>query len=397
VRPGSRTHSLKGGASHLLAVGTQTYGTPRPRPTRYVALMARSADKYRRGVARGLTRTYETAAESERTVDVADLRLVVFSDHHKGARDGADDFLRCEAAYRAALAHYLELGHTLFVLGDVEELWECHPQEVLAAYPDTLGLERRFHEAGRYERFWGNHDDDWRAPSAVERGLAKLIPGVVVREALRMRLTSAGQPAGLLFFVHGHQGTGSSDRWGWLSRIVVRQVWRRLQRRFGFSATTPARSFELRAHHDRSMFAWAAEHPDRPILVAGHTHRPVFWTTQPPEPPVTAGELAHRLDELRARQPADPAELARLHAELEQARAQEARRAAEGAPTPVDPPCYFNTGCCSFPDGDVTGVEVADGLIRLVRWPDDEGKPRPKVLAQRTLEEVLGAVRGASR
>ena len=62
-------------------------------------------------------------------------------------------------------------------------------------------------------------------------------------------------------------------------------------------------------------------------------------------------------------------------------------------PIPIDPPCYFNTGCCCFGDGDVTGIEIADGEIRLVRWPNDEGEPLPKVLASEKLANVLEAVR----
>ena len=33
-------------------------------------------------------------------------------------------------------------------------------------------------------------------------------------------------------------------------------------------------------------------------------------------------------------------------------------------------PSYFNSGCCCFDDGDITGIEVADGCIRLIRWKD---------------------------
>ncbi len=40
--------------------------------------------------------------------------------------------------------------------------------------------------------------------------------------------------------------------------------------------------------------------------------------------------------------------------------------------------CYFNTGCCSFDDGDCTGLEIAEGKTRLVRWPDDDGNPKKK-------------------
>jgi hypothetical protein len=57
------------------------------------------------------------------------------------------------------------------------------------------------------------------------------------------------------------------------------------------------------------------------------------------------------------------------------------------------PPCYFNTGCCSFPDGDVTGIEIADGKIRLVRWPSDDEKPAMKVLVEDDLRNVLAAAR----
>jgi hypothetical protein len=31
-------------------------------------------------------------------------------------------------------------------------------------------------------------------------------------------------------------------------------------------------------------------------------------------------------------------------------------------------PCYFNTGCCSFSDGDITGIEIENGRIRLIKW-----------------------------
>ena len=36
-------------------------------------------------------------------------------------------------------------------------------------------------------------------------------------------------------------------------------------------------------------------------------------------------------------------------------------------------PYYFNTGCCCFSDGDITGIEIAEGFIRLIKW-EQEGK-----------------------
>src|SRR5665809_119482 len=51
-------------------------------------------------------------------LDPGTQRIVVFSDHHKGTGDRADDFRRCEHAYSAALGYYLEQGYRLLVLGD---------------------------------------------------------------------------------------------------------------------------------------------------------------------------------------------------------------------------------------------------------------------------------------
>jgi hypothetical protein len=348
-------------------------------------------DRYADDIAAGLDRVFGDPATEELPLDLGTARMVIFSDHHKGTRDGADDFLRCERAYAAALGHYLEAGHRLVVLGDAEELWENRPDGVLGAYAHVLRLEADFHRAGRYDRFWGNHDDEWRYAREVRRRLGRFFPGLRVREALRLRVTDGGSTVGLLFLVHGHQGTLESDRFAWLSRLVVRHAWRNLQRRLNMSLNTPARDHALRALHDTAMFAWARDHPARPVLIAGHTHHPVFGTSRPDGPP--ARNLAQVESELadagRAR-PLDPQRLAALHAELEWGLAEQRR---EGPPPiPVVPPCYFNTGCCCFGDGDVTGLEIADGAIRLVRWPDDDERPRPKVLAEADLRDVLARV-----
>jgi hypothetical protein len=279
------------------------------------------------------------------------------------------------------------------VLGDVEELWENSPEEPLKAYAQVLELEGEFHRDGRYERFWGNHDDQWRYPEEVKKRLWPYIPEVTVREALKLWITSGGERLGLIFLVHGHQGTVESQRFAWFSKLVVRYIWRPMQRRFGFSATTPATNWELRARHNQALFTWARSHPAKPVLIAGHTHKPVFGTSKPPKPehrPLS--EVQGELAKAQASASDDRDEIARLRAELGWIEAIE--RSTEPAPMPITPPCYFNTGCCSFPDGDATGIEIADGMIRLVRWPDDEEKALPKVLVENDLREILAKVGG---
>jgi UDP-2,3-diacylglucosamine pyrophosphatase LpxH len=350
-------------------------------------------DEYQTRVAHALTKVFDDHETEEQEVDLETARLVVLSDHHKGERDGADDFRGCEPAYAAALAYYLEEGFRLFALGDVEELWESTAKKVLASYPDILELEGQFYAQGRYERFWGNHDLQWSQPSQVAKHLTRFYPGLQMREALRLRVVRGGEPLGLVFLVHGHQGTLDSDRWAWLSRPVVRYVWAPLQRKLNMRSTQPSRNFQLRQRHDVAMYSWARSHAAKPVLIAGHTHRPVFWTSQAPIKD-SPKDLSAQLDALRASGHASEEELGKLRSRLEYVRAE--LREQGPAPIVIDPPCYFNTGCCSFGDGDVTGIEIVNGDIRLVRWPNDDDEPLPKLLVEADLAEVLSLVSAAS-
>ena len=348
-----------------------------------------------RKIAAGLSRALDSDETEQAEIDIDSARLIIVSDQHKGTRDGADDFFRCERAYNAALAYYLESGHDLYVLGDVEELWENDPEPVLAAYGETLGLEAEFHRQGRYVRFWGNHDDQWRYDDQVDKHLRSSFPGLKVREALRLRVLRQGEELGLIYLAHGHQGTSESERFAWLSRLFVRYVWRPIQRRLNIAIATPATDWDLREAHEQAMLAWAQSHPSKPVLITGHTHRPVFGESKPSAPKRRSEQqLMEELEQARAGATPDRALIAGLRAELELVRA-EGRRFLR-PPIPIDPPCYFNTGCCSFGDGDVTGIEIADGEIRLIRWDSDGAKPEATVLVADRLENVLAAVRRAS-
>jgi hypothetical protein len=51
--------------------------------------------------------------------------------------------------------------------------------------------------------------------------------------------------------------------------------------------------------------------------------------------------------------------------------------------------CYFNTGCCRFKDGDITGIELAGGEIRLVRWGLGVEDPEKRILERMPLGSVF--------
>lgn len=360
--------------------------------------MPKDISKMQRVIAAALNAAFSRAlqqeqAEGEIVLDIHNARLVIFSDHHKGSRDGADDFRVCERAYNAALAYYDRLGYTLAVLGDVEELWEEWPETVLKSYPHTLELEGKFHQTGRYLRFWGNHDDAWSHSDLVQQWLAPALGGnpVNVRESLILHVRDGEEELGRLFLVHGHQGTFSSaERIVPLSKFALRYFWRPVQRLIRVSANTPARDFELRHAHDSAMYAWS-EAQQKVVLIAGHTHRPVFKSESREEivrKLLTEAELklAKRPDNTKLQQ-----QIAELAAELEWTLAQNLQSPKDIPFIEFKKPSYFNTGCCAFLDGDVTGLEFIEGEIRLVRWPDDEDMPKPKVLVKAKLKDVFAA------
>jgi hypothetical protein len=352
-------------------------------------------DSYSRVVAAALTKTYEAARLTTEAVELGDLRVAVISDLHRGARDGSDDFQRAEPAYSAALGYYLECGYSLWLLGDVEELWENDIDEVVpTSYLHLLELEKRFArecDGPGLRRFWGNHDLDWSDSAKAEDRLGAFLPGVPIEEALRLEVRDNDESLGAFFLVHGHQGTDASDRFRVISRFFVRRVWRKVQASQGWLSTAPSYDYELRAKHDTAMFRWARSRlaSERLLLIAGHTHHPVFpgQPAEVPEPRDPA-DLELELEKARAANEG-PEVLARIRAEYESSAAL-GRRRRYTPPEVNDPPCYFNGGCCCYPDGDITCLEI-DGPsdeIRLVRWPRD-GTHREPDLASDSIRDLF--------
>jgi hypothetical protein len=329
------------------------------------------------------------------TWDLDQMRVVLFSDLHRGYGDGADDFRKCAGNYHRALDFYLEDGYTLLILGDSEELWECKPGKVVATYGASLENEARFVRTDtlRYAKIWGNHDDLWKDSGAAARHLETFFGEVRFPECLDVKVTSKGEVLGRLFLVHGHQGTPGSDKWQKYSRPLVRWVWRPIQRLFKISVTTPATSFEARGKHDRAMYDWAAARNDL-VLIAGHTHRPVFLSR--PNVETIERIYSHLLGPAPEKIDRKSREERLLAAqELEWARAEAGSVRIEGVGELESSvgnrsrPCYFNTGCCSFKNGEITGIEIADGQIRLIRWAEDLVDPADRVIEHQSIQKVF--------
>lgn len=336
--------------------------------------MWRNRSKYLQNVAEGLDEAYREAEIQTARID--EPKLIVFSDLHRGIGDRADDFRPCRKIYHAALGYYGSLDFRLFLLGDIEELWERLLLGIVDRYEGTLELERKFFEKGRAERFVGNHDEglEWPWNRAI---MERFLSGASLRKSLILRLTdAAGQKLGELFFVHGHQGI----RYSWFDRFVVKRFWVPIQKISGITVGTPASDHAIRLTHEQALYEWANGKTDL-LLVCGHTHHPVFMSAAW-EQTVRAELEALRLTSVSAEEIAmKEAHLQWLAADLDELKTSLPENAR---------PCYFNAGCCSFHDGSITGIEIVDGRIRLVRWSGEVGRPERETLREADLANILG-------
>jgi UDP-2,3-diacylglucosamine pyrophosphatase LpxH len=312
-----------------------------------------------RRINKALDRTLQMVRREKRIKVDEDSRYIIFSDHHKGAGDEADDFKPCKKTYQAALDHYYEDGFSLVLLGDVEELWENKIHEVMDTHQDVFLSEKRFFP-DRYIRIIGNHDDAWNDPTAVATYLEPLYPDIHLLPGLVLEFEN-DDLYGEVFMAHGHQGTLDSDVLAGFSPRLL-PIYRQLQNKFHIGHTTPATDDYLRGQHDTQMYRWASQQRNL-IFIAGHTHRPV-WSS-----------LTH-LDQLYMQFYA----LRRRKGEIDEEKYQEQYRSLlrdikkrKTKDPPVNDtlktsPSYFNTGCCRFRDGDITGIEITGQYIRLVKW-----------------------------
>lgn len=323
-----------------------------------------------------LNRAYKKAEHVP--IDLEQSPWVFFSDHHRGVRDEADDFQRCEKSYLAALQYYEESGYNLGLLGDVEELWENSAREVIQQYPKVLKAEKKFHERNALVRIWGNHDDYWREKPIFQAYFSKLFPKMKVHEALVLECRTRGEHLGNVVLLHGHQGSLSSERFATISRFFVRYFWRWFQKVSGFKLSTPAKNLQLKSKTDLEMYHWMVQKPKH-VLLCGHTHQPVFMSDT-------------FIDRIKAELKKDISDDERVKWEMELAKHADQQ-------TPLNSgggflPCYFNTGCCSFSDGDITGIEIFQGKIRLVKWTSFS--VQAKVLLERDIESVFRQCTGKS-
>jgi predicted phosphodiesterase len=302
-------------------------------------------------------------------------RFIIFSDQHKGRKNGADDFMAAEKNYITALRYYDDQLFHFISLGDCEELWENTILQVLNNNPLSFEAEKKFVRRNAFTKIFGNHDLDWQIDPLTLAYLNRMYGvSLPVFEGIILETRVDRNPM-KIYCTHGHQGDLQSDG-NWFSKFFVSKIWAPLQAYLHINPNTPAYDKTLKTAHNRMMLEWAMQQKDV-VLITGHTHQPVFES------------LTH-FERLQWRH---RKALYDQNRQWAQAIEDEMKwRSVEDTGIAQDysaiRPVYFNSGCCCFSDGDITGIEIADGFIRLIKWEEVEHTSTRIVLEERKLEDL---------
>lgn len=351
------------------------------RPVTRIAEKVSSAPD-RESVMKALSELYGEAAKPKSrklkriNLNACEGRIIIFSDQHRGTRDGSDDFAVCENSYITALDYYNKEKFYFINLGDSEELWENTIFGIARKNIDVFEREKLFINRDAYCKIFGNHDLFWGNDPLASFWIKKIY-GKAIRifTGVLIRIDFTSGSGFDIFCTHGHQGDKQSDG-NAFSKWFVSYIWGPLQSFLEININSTSSNDSLKSLHNKYMYEWSAAQ-EKILLVTGHTHQPVF------------NSLTH---------------LERLYLQLEKARLSNDMDAQKKIETEIPrrrkeqgitsysfgemKPTYFNSGCCCFDDGTITGIEISQGFIRLVKWSLVNGKPERIVAEEETLKTL---------
>lgn len=287
-------------------------------------------------------------------MDLMNDRFILLSDQHKGIKNGADDFASAEPNYLGALDYYNRENYHFISLGDAEELWENTLQQVKKKNGISFDAEKKFLLRNAFTKIFGNHDLDWEIDPIAQAELKQIYDSpVIALEGIVLQASVNGKTL-RIFCTHGHQGDAKSDG-NLFTKFFISKIWAPFQAYLRINPNTPAYDVALKTVHNTYMYEWASRQQNL-LLITGHTHQPVFESlTHYERIQRQANPTSHEYQNVR--------------------------------------PVYFNTGCCCFDDGDITGIELSDGEIRLIKWESKTGKPERILLERALLSRLMEAIR----
>ena len=221
-----------------------------------------------------------------------DQSYVLMSDCHRGDGNWNDNFAHNKTIYLAALQEYYDKGFVYLELGDGDELWENRNMaEILEKHGEVFALLKCFYCEQRLYMLYGNHD------LKKKKGLLlPCFPDIPVYESVYLEkegnwreevlqgsggrkwggapeTPEKGRRPGILL-MHGHQGDLWNERLWYLTRFLVRYLWRPLEQLGVKDPTSAAKNYRKKERVEKRVAQWAKK--NRQALIAGHTHRPYF-------------------------------------------------------------------------------------------------------------------------
>lgn len=251
-------------------------------------------------------------------------KIVIMSDIHRGAGDNYDNFLKNKNIFKSALNYYYKNNFTYIELGDGDDLWEVkNYKDIIDIHLDTFKIMKNFFDNNRLIMIFGNHDLSKKNEDILKKYFYTyydnktqkeelLFYGLEVFESLILEYKNKN-----IFLLHGHQVDFLNGNIWWMSKILVRYMWRFLEFMGVNDPTGSAKNNEIIKRVEKKLERWSKESNN--IIIAGHTHRAIF--------PKRGYGL------------------------------------------------YFNDGSCIHPNG-ITCIEIEEGNISLVNWAfeiNDEG------------------------
>lgn len=266
-------------------------------------------------VLKEISRVFENAEE---IIFDDSSKFVLMSDCHRGDGNWGDNFAKNQNIAFKALNYYYDKGYTYIELGDGDELWENRKlEDIKEVHGHVFWMLTKFYNKDRLYFIYGNHDMVKRKDSYVKENMhdrydlkkkeeVLMFPNLKVHEGIVLRYKPTKDR---ILLIHGHQADFFNSKLWKLSRTLVRYLWRPLEL-FGVNdPVRTAKNYKKRDLVERYLATWSEK--EKHMLIAGHTHRPVF-----PEPDTSA---------------------------------------------------YFNDGSCVHPRC-ITAIEISEGSISLVKW-----------------------------
>lgn len=313
-------------------------------------------------------------------------RFVVFSDLHRGARcEEVDRFRSNVKIYYDALQYYYQNGFKLVLLGDVEEGWGSgnRMDRIFDSYKEIVALERKFIDEGRYFRVYGNHDDFWRKPKRVDKFFNN-DPAAPQKVQVYPALVFEDNGNHILL-VHGCQGHNLRDVGDVLARFIVYTKFDALKIKSKKEALK--RRQKMRKQEER-ILKWADR--KKYMVLMGHTHT-IYFKSLPKEY-FEERAISHYRNLLAYSDFESEREKYKANIEFleELVKGIRATRLDIESGIESGSPGVFNSGNCCVSDKEISGIEIAEGKIRLVFWK--KGSPVAEVVDQEDLDKIFEAI-----